>query len=119
MKDRRSGKRVNVNLKAIMHNGDEVARARISNISKGDLFLWTQFPDLRPGTDIEIDIDGENVGVFGVTGYVVRRCPLGKGLASHKDCESGTISSWNDSFIFVNYGKGTNAATYPRNLVWG
>ena len=42
-----------------------------------------------------------------------------KGLASHKDCESGTISSWNDSFIFVNYGKGTNAATYPRNLVWG
>ena len=42
-----------------------------------------------------------------------------KGNASHPDCEGGTISSWNDSFIFVNYGKGTNAATKAENLVWG
>ena len=41
------------------------------------------------------------------------------GNASHPDCEDGTISSWNDIFIFVNYGKGTNAATKPENLVWG
>ena len=42
-----------------------------------------------------------------------------EGNASHTDCEGGTISSWNDSFIFVNYCKGTNAATKAENLVWG
>ena len=42
-----------------------------------------------------------------------------KGNAGHKDCEGGTISSWNDKFIFVNYGTGTNAATRPEDLVWG
>jgi len=42
-----------------------------------------------------------------------------KGSAAHEDCEGGTISSWNDTFIFVNYGKGTNAATRPEDLVWG
>lgn len=41
------------------------------------------------------------------------------GLANHEDCKGGTISSWNDSYIFVNYGTGTNQATYPRHLVWG
>ena len=41
------------------------------------------------------------------------------GNAGHEDCEGGTISSWNDKFIFVNYGKGTNAATRPEDLVWG
>ena len=77
MKDRRSNKRVNVDIKAILHNGDEVARARIINLDKGGLFLWTQWPDLKPGTDVSIDIDGENIGVLGITGYIVRRCPLG------------------------------------------
>ena len=33
--------------------------------------------------------------------------------------EGGTISSWNDQYVFVNYGKGTNAATRPYDLVWG
>jgi len=42
-----------------------------------------------------------------------------KGNASHPACEGGTISSWNDTFVFVNYGKGTNAATKPEDLVWG
>jgi len=42
-----------------------------------------------------------------------------KGNASHPDCEGGTISSWNHYFVFVNYGKGTNAATRPQDLVWG
>ena len=41
------------------------------------------------------------------------------GNAGHKDCEGGTISSWNDTYVFVNYGKGTNAATRPQDLVWG
>ena len=41
------------------------------------------------------------------------------GNASHPDCEGGTISSWNHYFVFVDYGKGTNAATRPQDLVWG
>lgn len=45
--------------------------------------------------------------------------PHAKGNAGHKDCQGGTIGSWNSSFIFVNYGTGTNAATKPENLVWG
>ena len=41
------------------------------------------------------------------------------GDASHPDCEGGTISSWNAYYIFVDYGKGTCAATRSENLVWG
>lgn len=33
--------------------------------------------------------------------------------------EGGTISSWNDTYVFVNYGRGTNAATRPEDLLWG
>ena len=36
-----------------------------------------------------------------------------------EDAEGGTISSWNDTYVFVNYGTGTNKATYPRMLVSG
>ena len=42
-----------------------------------------------------------------------------KGDANHSDSEGGTISSWNDRFVFVNYGTGTNKATRPEDLVWG
>ena len=42
-----------------------------------------------------------------------------KGNASHPDSEGGTISSWNYHFVFVNYGRGTSAATKTENLVWG
>jgi hypothetical protein len=44
-----------------------------------------------------------------------------EGNAGHKDCEGGTISSWNDSCVFVNYyGTETKGqATYPEDLVWG
>jgi len=42
-----------------------------------------------------------------------------EGDAEHKDCEGGTISSWNDTYVFVNYGKGTNAATRPEDLIFG
>lgn len=41
------------------------------------------------------------------------------GNAGHEDCEGGTISSWNDTNVFVNYGTGTNQATRPDDLVWG
>ena len=45
--------------------------------------------------------------------------PHANGNASHPSCEGGTISSWNDHYVFVNYGKGTNAATRSEDLVWG
>lgn len=41
------------------------------------------------------------------------------GNAGHDDCEHGTISSWNELYVFVNYGTGTNQATDPDDLVWG
>lgn len=41
------------------------------------------------------------------------------GDASHPDAEGGTISSWNDMYIFVDYGTGTNKATPSDKLVWG
>jgi hypothetical protein len=39
------------------------------------------------------------------------------GDVTHRDCESGTISSWNDKFVFVSY-RGNSRATDPRDLRW-
>lgn len=40
-----------------------------------------------------------------------------KGDVTHRDCESGTISSWNDRYVFVSY-RGNSRATEPRDLRW-
>ena len=78
MINRRTSTRINVNLRALLHNGDEVSKARIVNLSTGGVFLWTEYPDLRPGTDVGIDIDGENVGhILGVSGHVIHKNKLG------------------------------------------
>lgn len=45
--------------------------------------------------------------------------PHANGDASHEDAEGGVISSWNNSFIFVEFGTGTAKACRPENLVWG
>ena len=38
---------------------------------------------------------------------------------THKDCQDGVISSWNDDFVFVRYTTGdTAAATHRENLIW-
>lgn len=44
-----------------------------------------------------------------------------EGNINHPDCEYGTISSWNDTYIFVKYVKNgipqmTAQATDPRDL---
>lgn len=53
-------------------------------------------------------------------GSKVTYIPLhANGNAQHEDCEGGVISSWNDKFIFVNYGTGHSQATRPEDLVWG
>ena len=39
--------------------------------------------------------------------------------AGHEDCKGGTIASWNDRYVFVDYGTGTNQATRSQDLVWG
>ena len=33
-------------------------------------------------------------------------------------CEHGIITSFNDRFVFVNYGAGTSNATPPELLIW-
>jgi hypothetical protein len=35
----------------------------------------------------------------------------------HKDRQLGNVTSWNDSFVFVDYGTGTSQAT-PYDLLW-
>ena len=42
-----------------------------------------------------------------------------KGDWYHPDCELGRISSWNRTYVFVNFGKGdTNPACDPADLIW-
>tara|TARA_R110000803_G_scaffold75124_5_gene139425 strand:- start:1882 stop:2112 length:231 start_codon:yes stop_codon:yes gene_type:complete len=37
----------------------------------------------------------------------------------HEYCEAGVITSFNDMFVFVNYGqRGRGIATSPHDLVW-
>lgn len=45
--------------------------------------------------------------------------PHAKGNASHPNTQGGTIASWNEKFIFVDYGTGHNKATRPEDLMWG
>lgn len=42
-----------------------------------------------------------------------------KGDASHKDCEHGTISSYNDTYVFVRFHSPNGQACNPKDLVWG
>ena len=38
---------------------------------------------------------------------------------SHQDCEHGLITSFNDHYVFVHYGKGsTSAGTSREDLYW-
>ena len=42
-----------------------------------------------------------------------------KGDLGHKDCETGTITSFNQWAVFVRYGMGiTSAATNRAELYW-
>lgn len=42
-----------------------------------------------------------------------------KGDASHKDCEQGHISSFNEGYVFVRFKAACGAATPTELLVWG
>ena len=41
-----------------------------------------------------------------------------KGDINHKDCVSGTIKRWNDTYVFVNYPASVQG-TRPQDLIWG
>lgn len=41
-----------------------------------------------------------------------------KGYTEHPDIEEGTISSWDNKYVFVNYGMGKGVSTEPNDLVW-
>lgn len=52
-------------------------------------------------------------------GYKVTYVPRhAQGDASHKDCEQGTIKSWNDGGVFVSYN-GNVQRTNFEDLIWG
>jgi hypothetical protein len=73
MNERRTSNRIKVGLKALFHEGNTgVFNTKITNISTSGLHMETpQF--LRLGTDINIDIDAENIGsIMSVFGHVVR-----------------------------------------------
>lgn len=38
--------------------------------------------------------------------------------SSYIGVEIGKITSWNDSYVFVDYGTGTSQATRPEDLMW-
>lgn len=46
--------------------------------------------------------------------------PYAKGDLNHKDCVSGTIKRWNDTYVFVTYSGAVNGTqgTRPQDLVW-
>ena len=57
-----------------------------------------------------------------VEGGKVRYVPWhAKNDKTHKDCQDGVITSWNDSFVFVNYATEDDPkpqATHAENLIW-
>lgn len=73
MIEKRVSNRINVELKAVFHEGKhETFRTQITNISSGGLFMKTP-RYLGLGADIMIDIDAENIGrITWVSGHVVR-----------------------------------------------
>lgn len=48
--------------------------------------------------------------------YVPRHA---KNNENHPDRQLGIITSWNDTFVFVNYGTGTSKATDINDLLKG
>ncbi|HEY9162591.1 MAG TPA: PilZ domain-containing protein [Desulfomonilia bacterium] len=80
MNDKRAHERTDVRLNALFRKDDSyIFRTKVINISMGGLFMETsQF--MKPGTNISVDIDAENIGqIIGVHGHVVRN--TGSGLA--------------------------------------
>ncbi len=78
MNEKRADERTDVRLNALFRKDDSYTfRTKIVNISMGGLFMETpQF--MKPGTDISIDIDAENIGhIIGVYGHVVRNTSSG------------------------------------------
>jgi len=88
----------------------------MAKTEEGAIEIWNTRSHLERGIMKigEIELTEES------TGSKVTYVPThAKNDASHEDCEGGTISSWNGKYVFVNYGKGTNAATRPEDLRWG
>jgi len=55
----------------------------------------------------------ENLKVGMVVTYVPRHA---RGNENHKDRELGKVKSWNDRFVFVDYGDGRGKATSLEDL---
>lgn len=66
-----------------------------------------------------LQIEGITLGLEHVGSKVTFIPHYAHGNAGHPDCEGGTIASFNDTFVFVDYGKGNRPGTSPEDLVWG
>jgi hypothetical protein len=68
-----------------------------------------------------LKIEDENVH-NGSVGRAVRYVPMhAEGDRTHKDCEDGIITTYNNKFVFVRYGTTLathGQATHPEDLVW-
>lgn len=70
-------------------------------------------------TQVKQEIEGVELTNEHIGSKVTYTPPHAHGDCSHPAAESGTIKSWNDMFIFVEYGTGTAKATPARLLHWG
>ncbi len=70
--------------------------------------------------DLSIKIEGKPLTEECVNDSVTYIPPHANGDVNSEVCERGIITSWNEIFVFVNYGNGsTSKATDPKMLVWG
>ena len=64
-------------------------------------------------------IQGKEVTQDDIGSPVTYIPPHAKGDASHPAAERGTISSFNDTYVFVRFHAPNGQACRPESLVWG
>lgn len=64
-------------------------------------------------------IQGKEVTQDDIGSPVTYIPPHAKGDASHPDAERGTISSFNDTYVFVRFHSPNGHACRPESLMWG
>jgi hypothetical protein len=62
----------------------------------------------------DIEVTDEDIG-----SPVTYIPPHANGDASHQDSQRGTVSSFNDTYVFVKFHSPNGQACKPEQLVWG
>ena len=66
-----------------------------------------------------LKIEGKEVTEEHVGNKVTHIPPHADGNVNHKDCRSGKISSFNNTYVFVRFHSPNGQACKPENLIWG